>query len=227
MLLQLRIPYASSLAGASFTLQLRVVDFLDVGGTASHKVTITGGKPAPQISLPGGPRQSFAISRGVKVQAAVVAESLCPGRRPVFSWVTDLPGVPPGYSSRELLVPGPLPGAVDGAKYFAEVAVKFDDSNATSIARVALTAVNSPLVARVAGSAGDISLASKVTLSAARSLDPDDPGNGLPFTFTWECIREDHPKPCFQVQHIALRMAEPTCSLCAGRLSAACTQAAA
>ena len=202
LLLQLRLPYAGNQAGASFTLQLRVVDFLDVGGVASHKVTVTSGDPAPQVSLPGGPRQSFAISRSVKVQAEVVPESLCPGRQALFSWSTNLPGVPQGCSSRDLLVPGPLAGVVDGTKYFAEVAAWFADGNATSSARVALTAVGSPLVVRLAGSAGDISLGSNVTLSA-RSLDPDDPGNASPLTFTWECIREEHPKPCFQVTSCA------------------------
>jgi hypothetical protein len=200
LLLHIRIANTSALPeGTTFMLQLRVVDFLDMGSTTSHRFTTTSGDSAPQISLPGGPRQGFAVSKGVRVQTALAPASLCAGRQVEFSWSTDLPGLSQGYSSKDLLVTGPLAGVPDGAKFFAEVSARFYGSSASTSARVALTARRSPLVAQLEGTAGDIGTAQTVTLSAARSFDPDDLGSTAPLTFSWECIREDYPKPCYQV----------------------------
>jgi hypothetical protein len=174
------------------------------------------GDAAPQVSLPGGPSQALPIGKGlVKVQAALAPESLCSGRRVQFSWSTDLPGAPTGYSAKDLLLPGPLPGVAHGQQFFAEVTASFTSAGrsagapaaGSTTARVLLTAVGSPLVALLAGKAGEISATRNVTLSAARSFDPDNPGSSTAhMDFFWECIREDYPVPCFQQVHKAVYM---------------------
>jgi hypothetical protein len=208
LLLIVSFPNPSTLSPGSITLQLTVTDFLGLTTSTTHTLTIVEGDTAPQVSLPGGPSQVLSLGRGLKVQTFLAPESLCSGRRVYYSWKTDIPGVPPFFTSKDLLLPGPLTGIADGATFFAEVTASYSTEAArvepgtpgSSTARVALTAVGSPLVAQLAGKAGEISAGSNVTLSAARSFDPDDPGNAVPLSFFWECIREDYPMPCFQVR---------------------------
>jgi hypothetical protein len=99
-----------------------------------------------------------------------------------------------GVAAKDLVLPPPVP-AEAGHTYGLRLTASFQGAaSSAATADVALTAVASPLVVSLVGPSGDTTAAS-VVLDASNSFDPDDPST--PLSFSWACVREDYPRPCF------------------------------
>jgi REJ domain len=195
------------LPDGTYTLRVVVSSFL--GKTAAAELTFTkmGPGSAPVISIVGEAVQRFEISRGAKVSSSLEASSVCAGKSVQYLWESiDVDGagapalwaaVPPGYSRKDLNLAGPVAAAEAGKQYRLRLTAKFAGATQIATAEVTLEAVGAPLVAQLKGPSGDVKSDKTVTLDAGTSSDPDDPQGSKPMTFTWDCVREDFPQPCF------------------------------
>jgi hypothetical protein len=79
-----------------------------------------------------------------------------------------------GYALKDLVLPPPVP-AEAGQTYKLRLSARFEGSTTGATATVSLTAVGSPLTARLLGPSGDIMGDTAISLDASQSQDPDDP----------------------------------------------------
>lgn len=94
-----------------------------------------------------------------------------------YTWesVDSWSGIPAGgYILKNLVLPPPVP-AEAGQAYKLRLSARFEGSTSAATATVALTAVSSPLTARLLGPSGDIMADKEISLDASQSQDPDDP----------------------------------------------------
>ena len=110
------------------------------------------------------------------------------------AWDAALTGT--AASSKDLLLPGPLPGS-DGDIVTLQVAASFKGSTLAATTRVTLNIRASPLQAVITGKADGVKSSGVVILDAASSFDPDDIDNRQPMAVSWSCVHEDFPKACF------------------------------
>jgi len=114
-----------------------------------------------------------------------------------WSWQAyDWAEFPTNYTRKDLVIPGPVAGITAGQQKDVSLSAKFATGTATVI-NVTLKAVASPIQAILRGPSGDVRSDRTIALSAAGSIDPDDPMNTQPFSIKWDCTREDFPTPCF------------------------------
>lgn len=100
-----------------------------------------------------------------------------------------------GVAAKNLVLPPPVP-AEAGHTYGLRLTASFEGAaSSAAITDVSHTAVASPLVVSLVGPSGEIPAAASVVLDAANSFDPDD--QSTPLSFSWTCVREDYPRPCF------------------------------
>lgn len=181
---------ASLSAGNTYAFKLTVADFMGVTTTKAWAIKKLA-EPVPMASLPSS--ITFSPSAGIKVEAAVLLESLCPDQRVVYSWHLEpaLPGFDASYSSRDLFIPSSLLIPADKDAYTATLTVH--QGVAHSTAAVQLVRSLKALVPVVSGPAGDVFTGSSIELSAAGSYDPEafpqEATSGL--AYSWKCIRED------------------------------------
>ena len=167
--------------------------------TAAHTVYLAKSGAVPAPILPGGSAQSFSPSRGLRVQVLLDQASLCAGQPLEFSWALQPPVLgldASSLSAQDLVVPMHLLSGV--ASLNATLTLRYSGSNQSSSATVQLAAAQQLLVPVITGSAGDVYTGDTIRLSAAQSYDPDLPADttaGL--SYSWECISEDYPAPCF------------------------------
>lgn len=114
-----------------------------------------------------------------------------------WSWrAYDWVGFPATYTRKDLVIAGPVTGITAGQQKVVSLSAKFANGQPTVI-NVTLTAEASPIEAILRGPSGDVRSDRTIVLSAAGSVDPDDPMNTQPFSIKWDCTREDFPTPCF------------------------------
>ena len=227
--LQLRIAGAAVQelpANTPYTLRLEVRDFLGTAAATAYSFVRTDdpGGAAPRASLPGGPAQSFSPSKGLRVQALLDTETLCPGKNVSYSWTLDppMPGVPSPYTSRDLVVGAATTLLASGfsSAYLATLTVSFAGSSASTSSRAQLTQALAPLVAKVSGTSGAVYPSQIISLSAAGSFDPDALNKQANLQYAWQCVRED-AQPCFETTPAPVDLAAVNVSFQAALLSAA------
>jgi hypothetical protein len=186
---------ASLSAGTTYAFKITVADFMGLTTTKAWAIRRLA-EPVPMVSLPSS--IAFSPSDGIKVKAAVLPESLCPGQPVAYSWHLEpaLPGFDVSYSSRDLVIPSSLLIPADKDAYVATLTVGQGVTQST--AAVQLVRSLKALVPVVSGPSGDIFTGSSIELSAASSYDPEalpeEATSGM--TYSWKCIREDGA-PCF------------------------------
>jgi hypothetical protein len=133
------------------------------------------------------------------VQVLLDQASLCAGQPLEFSWALQPPVLgldASSLSAQDLVVPMHLLSGV--ASLNATLTLRYSGSDQSSSATVQLAAAQQLLVPVITGSAGDVYTGDTIRLSAAQSYDPNLPADttaGL--SYSWECISEDYPAPCF------------------------------
>ena len=164
---------------------------------------------APTFIVPGGLAQSFSPGRGVRVHVHVEGATQCSGQPLEFSWALQppVPGLDAGtLSFQDLVVPAKVLSRSGITSLNATLTLRYSGGDQYSSATVQLAAAQQPLVPVITGSAGDVYTGDTIRLSAAQSYDPDLPADATAgLSYSWECISEDYPAPCFAPQQAVAR----------------------
>ncbi|KAL4419691.1 hypothetical protein ABPG75_006789 [Micractinium tetrahymenae] len=192
---------AASLAQGTYTLQMNVTNWL--GMTSSASLSFEKEAAAlPLVTIIGGPQQTFSLGAGINVQTQIYTSSVCPGKSVAYSWA-ETSGLRPAGSfaaSRPDLAIKVLTGVSGGDVLNFTFTATLAGAGSTT-ASLQLTALSSPLEAKVDGPRGDVLETQDLTFSGRRSVDPDDRSNRVPFRFSWTCTAVDADTqvatPCF------------------------------
>jgi hypothetical protein len=199
---RLVIPGAAlgQVANGNYSLRVTVTNFLGLTRSGSVTFQKLGSGALPVVTVLRGLVQPFSVAEGLKVSTQIVASSVCASKNVEWAWRSwdAWSAIPAGYSRKDLVVAGPVPGGADGTARLVGLTARFAGSTEAVSINVTLLPMRSPIRAVLRGPDGDVRAARTIVLNAGSSEDPDDPGNSRPFGITWQCTRADFPTPCFE-----------------------------
>ncbi|GMH45508.1 hypothetical protein BSKO_13465 [Bryopsis sp. KO-2023] len=195
----------SSLAPGDYHFRLDVTNHLSASSFSD--IVFTRAEAAvPVVGIFGEQDRDFEISKGFKISAFVDKSSVCDNYTVDYLWIsTDASpwGAIPedGYNRKNLVVKGPV-DASPGQQYSLRLVAYLLDSSGglqgQSSLDVQMTALGSPLVAKLDGPTGDVVLKEDICLDASGSYDPDDPSALSELSTKWRCeVDELGGEACF------------------------------
>ncbi|GMH45547.1 hypothetical protein BSKO_13504 [Bryopsis sp. KO-2023] len=195
----------ASLAPGDYQFRLDVTNHLSASSFSD--IVFTRAEAAvPVVGIFGEQDRDFEISKGFKISAFVDTSSVCDNYTVDYLWIsTDASpwGAIPedGYNRKNLVVKGPV-DASPGQKYGLRLVAYLLDSSGglqgQSLLDVQMTALGSPLVAKLDGPTGDVVLKEDICLDASGSYDPDDPSALSELSTKWRCeVDELGGEACF------------------------------
>ncbi|GFR51061.1 hypothetical protein Agub_g13383 [Astrephomene gubernaculifera] len=199
LVLSLMTTEANSLPESTYTLQATLTSWLGTSASKTFSFAKTGDDAPPAVKIVGPAVQTFRLSSGMRVSAAV--GQVCSGR--TLSWLWTSPSgwsaIPEaGSSAQQLYVAAPV-AAVHGQDIVLRVNVSYAgiSSVAAGTDTVTMTAVGAAPSAKLSGPSGDVADDTTLVFNATTSTDPDTTRDLQSLSYTWDCKREDYPAPCF------------------------------
>ncbi|GFR46952.1 hypothetical protein Agub_g8601 [Astrephomene gubernaculifera] len=185
-------------APAEYRLQVVLESWLGTSANATLAFTTVTVGSKPVVRVVGPTSQTFRIGSGLR--AGAEADSPCTGQSLQWRWTSPSgwAGLPAaGVPAQQLYVAAPVP-AVHGQTIGMRITANYGGDNTTSsTADVIFTAIGSEPIATLSGPSSDIPNNISFVLNATGSYDPDTTTTLQRLTFTWSCVREDYPSPCF------------------------------
>eukprot|EP00735_Rhodelphis_limneticus_P009288 TRINITY_DN2668_c0_g1::TRINITY_DN2668_c0_g1_i1::g.25895::m.25895 TRINITY_DN2668_c0_g1::TRINITY_DN2668_c0_g1_i1::g.25895 ORF type:complete len:1640 (+),score=507.40,REJ/PF02010.10/5.2e-07,REJ/PF02010.10/2.4e-34,fn3/PF00041.16/10,fn3/PF00041.16/17,SCHIP-1/PF10148.4/2e+03,SCHIP-1/PF10148.4/2.8 TRINITY_DN2668_c0_g1_i1:70-4989(+) len=166
-----------------------------LGASANtSRVVVVQASGAPAVQILGPQIQSFMKSQGKVLQATVSGCIPSGGVQYRWSFAPTSPSffLPPSSTlTSQLVIPPQAPGLQPGTTYNLQVSVTAGKANATvlSTALVSVTATAAPVSVVLAPVPQYVYSDQDVTISAAKSFDPDTPAADQALSFTWTCVR--------------------------------------
>ncbi|GFR46951.1 hypothetical protein Agub_g8600 [Astrephomene gubernaculifera] len=185
-------------APAEYRLQVVLESWLGTSANATLAFTTVTVGSKPVVRVVGPTSQTFRIGSGL--QAGAEADSPCTGQSLQWRWTSPSgwAGLPAaGVSGQQLYVAGPVP-AVHGQTIDLRITANYGgDADTATAVDMAFTAVGSTPVVALSGPPSEVPDNTTIVLSATGSYDPDTTTTLQRLTFTWSCVHEDYPTPCF------------------------------